>query len=349
MVIVTVLALPVLGRDRAPHVVPGQPARLLRELAVKPFRFRIYDQAGERFLACALAEGAAGRGAQWATLGVGGGGLGGNPYAFVVDVSPIDARRGDLFVVHITTAKTTDARWRSDSRYLVRRVAAKPRLVCRLPGGPVELSILAVTPDLAFSLVAGKERIRYVVRGDDLCRMEVPSLSTPTSADNLLYNATLTEGAMFRGVGRWKEAGDAFQRALRLRPAGAEAEAVAIEAIRMRASYSDFGWSDPEDPREVAVDGVWKLLLESYDDYLRRFPQTEMSASVRYRKAGLLQTRNHLEEAARLYKEVFEGFPDHALSSSARGAYAELVQRIRRREHTRPQPEVNTKPSMQLR
>jgi hypothetical protein len=206
--------------------------------------------------------------------------------------------------------------------------------VCRLPDEPVEISILETTPALIFAITAGGERVRFVARTNELCELEPSDPQGSDSAKKLLFEATVAQGEMFRTAEVWKKAGDAFQRALHLRPTGRGAEWLAGSAIAMRSSYNDLQcWqTGGDDLRELPINGLLTLRLESYDDYLSFFPKSENAARVRYWKADLLDGCNHFEAAAHLYKEVSEGSREDELSKFARQKYDAIVERIRRRD-----------------
>ena len=206
--------------------------------------------------------------------------------------------------------------------------------MCRLPDEPVEISILETTPALIFAITAGGERVRFVARTNELCELEPSDPQGSDSAKKLLFEATVAQGEMFRTAEVWKKAGDAFQRALHLRPTGRGAEWLAGSAIAMRSSYNDLQcWqTGGDDLRELPINGLLTLRLESYDDYLSFFPKSENAARVRYWKADLLDGCNHFEAAAHLYKEVSEGSREDELSKFAQQKYDAIVERIRRRD-----------------
>ena len=333
---VTALAAPVSGRQKVPDVIPGEPWRLLRVLTAGPFRFRILQSAKERSLESAVVQGSVTEKVAWTTIDVGyvgDRGIGDNPAALVVTATPIDGGAPDLFLVHVGTSLNSGGPVTPASQFLVRRDDARARLVCRLPDEPVEIAILETRPALAFTVSAAAERIRFVAGQNELCELKPSQAQAPAPEKNLLFEATVAQGEMFRASGAWKKAGDAFQQALHLRPTGREAEWLARSAIDVRSNYNDIGcWLYRDDLRERPIGGLLKLLLDSYDDYLSLFPKTEYAAQVRYRKADQLERCNHLEAAALLFKEVFEGSPKDELSPYARQHHDAVVDLIRQRE-----------------
>jgi hypothetical protein len=339
LAVLTGLATPALGRPKVPDIVPGPAWGLLREVTVGPFRFSLYEAGDERDLRVSLA-GRAKRHEQAVVIDAGGKEVGGEPPGPVVEVTPLDDRTPDLFLVHVTARSSAAGLSVRETRFLVRRENPKPRLVCQLPGGPLKVSVSAVEPSLELSVCGGPECLRFVARGDDLCTLEGPSAPSPASPNDFLRAATVVQGGMFRTAERWRDAAASFQRALHLRPTGQGAEWLALEVIHMRSDYNDLQcWpSDPGDFHELPIDGLLKLLVESYDEYLSYFPGTEMAGNVRYQKAGLLELCNRLEEAALFYKEVFDRSPEHPLSVYAREGHARVVELIRRRDATKPPP-----------
>jgi len=143
---------------------------------------------------------------------------------------------------------------------------------------------------------------------------------------------------MFRTAEAWKKAGDAFQRALHLHPTGGGAEWLARSAIDVRSNYNDLLWQCRASTgvQELPIEGLAKLLLESYDDFLSLFPTSDNAPQVRYRKADLLEACHHFEAAARLYKEVLKGSPQSELGQFALQRYEFTVEMARQREQNKP-------------
>jgi len=331
------------GRSTVPDVIPGEGWRLVRQLPAGPFRLGVYQAGKQLSLRLADGKGAVAGNDAWITvddgLVVGDPGLGSNPSTLTVATTLIDSRVSGLFVIHVSTSAVSVGVPTAASHFVVRRENGKSRLICRLPDGPGEVAILETTPALILVVTAGGEHVRFSAGDNALCVLE-PSEAEPGPgpAQELLLAATVAQGEMFRTAGDWKRAGDAFQRALHLRPTGRGAERLARSAIEMRSNYNDLQcWQqDRDDLRELPIQGLLKLRLESYDDYLSFFPNNEDAARVRYREADLLDGCNHLEAAARLYREVSQSSPDVALGRYARQRYDAILERIRRRDQNGP-------------
>jgi hypothetical protein len=326
------LAAEAAGPAGAPDVIPGIPNRLLREVTAGPFRLRVVQSGPERVLTVADATGPNGGRATWTTLDVGDRAIDGDPGDLGFSVTPLDRRVGDLFLVQVTSGREGSAR--IDTRYLVRRAPGHPRLVCHVPRaeGEVQVSIAAVTPALVIAMAAGAEQVRFTVGKDDVCRLTLPETGGAPSGD-LAYRATLAQADMFRALERWEEAGDTFARALRLRPGAPGAEAIAISAMKARSNYLDLQCMPREgNLRRLPIDRLLKKQLDSYGDYLARFPTTDLATKVRFRRASQLELCGHLEEARDLYREILERAPGAELAPHARQHHEEVIRLIRERD-----------------
>jgi len=139
------------------------------------------------------------------------------------------------------------------------------------------------------------------------------------------YQSAVAEAVRLEKSERWSEAGDAYLRALRLRPDAQGAEAIAIRAIQMHSSFNDLGcfWKPPVGPGRdpKPIDGQLAKLFGAYDAYLTFFPSAKMAATFRYWKASHLEECNHFREAAQLYRQVSEHSPDPELAAYAREGY----------------------------
>ncbi len=147
------------------------------------------------------------------------------------------------------------------------------------------------------------------------------------------YQAALDSAERLRKDERWREAGDVFLRALRLRPHSADAEAIALNAIKMHSNFDDLQcWPEPNKLREQPIEGQLARLFVAYDVYLDLFPETEAGTKIRYRKASQLESCNHFREAAQLYKEVGTRHPNLELASYANEAYRRCTDGVRRQK-----------------
>ena len=289
----------------------------------------------ERSLAVANATPKAGR-ATWTTLDSNGEAIQGDPGDFTFSVAPIDRRIGDFFLIQMTNSREGSATIRG--RYLVRRTKSSPRYVCSFPQTEVEahVSIAELTPSPVVVITADAEQARFIVGKDDVCRLAIPEVGNAPSGD-LVYRSTLAQGNMFRAMGRWDEAGDWYQRALRLRPGASGGERIATWAIFMRSNFFDLQCTPKEgDLRKLPIDGLLKKRFEAYDDYLARFPATDLANKWRFRKASDLQLCGYLEEARELYREVLERAPDSELAPYAREHRDALADLIRQRDQKLP-------------
>src|SRR3569623_940383 len=139
------------------------------------------------------------------------------------------------------------------------------------------------------------------------------------------YQSVVAEAVRLDKLEHWSEAGEAYLRALRLRPDAPDAESIALRAIQMHSSFHDLGcfWKEPvgasRDPR--AIEGQLAKLVGAYDAYLTFFPSSQMSATVRYWKAHHLEDCNQARDAAELYRQVYEGSADPKLAGYARAGY----------------------------
>jgi hypothetical protein len=336
------LGTPPTGPVKAPDVVPGIPNRILRELDAGPLRVRIV-QGPERWLIVATAEAAKAGNAVWTSLDAGSEAIQGEPAAMTFSVGPVDRRINDLFMIQLTRSRGAGAKL--TSRYVVRLTAGRPQFLCRLPqaGVGMEVSVVALVPSLLINVNSAAEQVRFVLRNDDTCLMSSSGTGGSRSGD-LAYSATLAQAEMFRAMGRWEEAGDAFQQALRFRPDSPAAEQIAIWAMRMRSNYFDLQcYPGDNATRRLPITGLLKKLFDSYDDYHSLFPATDVATKVRFRKAAQLETCGHLEEAAALYRQILETRPSDELAPYARELREEAEAAIRKRDRSLAAPRAKVK------
>jgi hypothetical protein len=160
------------------------------------------------------------------------------------------------------------------------------------------------------------------------------------------YQAAVDSAERLRKDERWREAGDAFLRALRLRPRSADAESIALNAIEMHSNFHDLQCSaEPNQLREQPITGQLARLFVAYDAYLDLFPKTEVGAKIRYRKASQLESCKHFREAAELYKEVGLHYPELELAPYANEAYRRCADGARRQKRQKPRSRDKGAPS----
>jgi hypothetical protein len=151
------------------------------------------------------------------------------------------------------------------------------------------------------------------------------------------YQAAVDSAERLRKDERWREAGDAFLRALRLRPSSGDGESIALNAIEMHSNFHDLQcWPEPNELREQPIAGQLARLFVAYDAYLDLFPTTEAGAKIRYRKASQLESCNHFREAAQLYKDVGTRDPGLELAPYANEAYRRCTDDARRQKLQKP-------------
>jgi hypothetical protein len=143
------------------------------------------------------------------------------------------------------------------------------------------------------------------------------------------YESTVAEAVRLDKLELWSEAGDAYLRALRLRPDARDAETIALKAIQTHSSFNDLGcvWKKVDAGRDpIVIDGQLAKLFGAYDAYLTFFPSSKTAATVRYWKASHLEDCNHFHEAADLYRQVYERSPDRELAGYARAGYRRVTE-----------------------